>query len=162
MNTLTLIHVLISLVGIASGLVMIGGWLASRQLCGWTLIYLVTTIATSVTGFLFPIKGVTPGIILGVLSLLVLAVSLFALIVKRNAGKWLIVFAVTATFALYLNFFVLIVQLFMRVPALHELAPTQGEPPFIVSQIIVLAMFLALGILAVRQLWKLPAAVPAS
>ncbi len=151
MNTFTLVHVLLSLVGIASGLVMVGGWLGGRQLRGWITTYLLTTIATSVTAFFFPNTTITPGIILGILSLLVLAVSLFALLVKKNAGRWLIVFAITATFALYLNFFVLIAQLFLRLPALHALP----QPAFAISQLLTFVMFLTLGITAIRRLWPL-------
>lgn len=151
MNGFTLFHVLLSLVGIAAGFVVVGGWLSSRQLGGWTSLFLITTAATSITGFFFPFKGVTPGIVLGVLSLIVLAVAIFALRVKHNAGKWKTVFTIAGIVALYFNFFVLVAQLFQHTPALKALAPTQAEPPFAISQLLVLVIFALLGFTAVRR-----------
>ncbi|HEY8901172.1 MAG TPA: hypothetical protein VIM61_12240 [Chthoniobacterales bacterium] len=152
MDTFTLVHVLISLAGIASGFVALGGWLAGRHLPGWRSIFLVTTVATSVTGFFFPFHGVTPGIAVGGLSLGVLAVAIFALRVKRAAGGWETVFLVAAVTALYFNAFVLVAQLFQHTPALKALAPTQSEPPFAVAQLLVLAVFVTLGVAAVRRM----------
>jgi hypothetical protein len=150
-KTFTLIHVIISLLGIASGFVVVGGLIATRRLSGWTAFFLATTIATSVTGFGFPIKGVTPGIVIGVISLVVLAIAVYARYAGRLVGPWRLVYVVTAVIALYMNFFVLIVQSFLKVPALHELAPTGSEPPFAVAQGIALVGFIILGIFAAKR-----------
>lgn len=147
----TLIHILISLAGIVSGLVVLGGWLAGKHYRGWTAFFLVTTVITSVTGFFFPFRGFTPAYGVGVISLFILAAAIFALYVRRLSGAWGKVYVINAVTALYLNFFVLVAQLFQKTPALKELAPTQSEPPFAISQGIVLLLFVALGIAAVRQ-----------
>lgn len=152
MNTFTLIHVFISLAGIAAGLVMAGGWLAGRDFRSWTGGFLLTTAATSVTGFFFPFKGLTPAIILGVLSLVVMTPAIVSYYVKRNAGGWRTVTTACGITALYFNFFVLVVQLFQNVPAMRALAPTQAAPAFGLSQAVVLAFFLALGISAVSRM----------
>jgi hypothetical protein len=151
LKTFTLIHVAISLVAIASGLVVLFGMIAGKRLDAWTAFFLATTIATSVTGFLFPFHGVTPGIVLGVISMVVLAVALYARYGGQLAGGWRLAYAITAVTALYLNVFVLIVQSFQKVPALAALAPTQSEPPFAIAQGIALAAFIALGILAGKK-----------
>ncbi len=129
LKTFTLIHVAISLLAIASGFVVLFGLIAGRRLNVWTAAFLATTIATSVTGFGFPIKGVTPGIVLGVISLVVLAIALYARYVGQLVGAWRPVYVITAVLALYLNVFVLIVQSFQKVPALKAMAPTQSEHP---------------------------------
>ncbi len=152
MNTFTLIHVLISLAGIAAGLVMAGGWLAGRDFPAWTGGFLATTALTSITGFFFPFKGMTPAIIFGVLSLAVMAPAFFSYYAKRNAGGWRTVTTSCGIAALYFNFFVLVAQLFQKVPALRALAPTQAEPAFGISQVLVLALFVALGISAVKRM----------
>ena len=144
--TFTRIHVLISLIGIGTGVVVLIGLITGRRLNGWTAWFLVSTVATSVTGFLFPFHGVTPGIITGVISLLVLAVAIYARYVRRLIGPWRWIYVVSAIIALYLNVFVLIAQLFQKVPALNALAPTQTEPPFLVAQIFTLVMFVLLTI----------------
>jgi hypothetical protein len=123
----TLIHVVISLVAIGSGFVVLFGLIAGKRLDGWTAFFLATTVATSVTGFGFPIHGFTPGIGIGIISLLVLAVAIFARYARRLTGIWRRGYVVTAVIALYLNFFVLIVQSFQKVPVLKMLAPTQSE-----------------------------------
>jgi hypothetical protein len=149
---LTLAHVAISLIGIATGFVVIWGFLKSRALDRWTAIFLVSTVATSVTGFIFfPFKGVTPGIVIGVISLVVLAVAIAARYRFALAGKWRAIYVVTAVLAQYLNFFVLIVQSFQKVSALHTLAPTQTELPFLVVQLAALAAFLALTVTSVMR-----------
>jgi hypothetical protein len=146
----TQVHVAISLVGIATGLVVLGGLLLGQQLDGWLLAFLVTTIATSVTGFppFFPLTRVLPSHVVGVLSLLVLALAVYALYVAGLAGGWRTTFVVCTVLAEYLNVFVLIVQLFQKVPSLHALAPKQNEPPFKLAQSLVLVLFLAVGVLA--------------
>jgi hypothetical protein len=160
-KTFTLIHVAISLIAIASGFIVVFGLIASKRLNGLTTFFLATTIATSVTGFGFPIKGVTPGIVLGVISLVVLAIAVYARYASRLFGPWRLVYVITAVIALYLNFFVLIVQSFQKVPALAFLAPTQSEPPFAVSQIVALVAFVVLGFLAARRFRDQPLAAAA-
>lgn len=146
--TFTVVHVLISLIAIASGFVVVFGMLSGKRLDGWTLPFLVTSALTSITGFMFPFEKVTPGIILGIILLAVLAVTVPARYTLHMAGAWRSIYAVGATLALYLNVFVLIVQSFEKVSALHELAPTQSEPPFAITQLVVLLAFIALGTLA--------------
>jgi hypothetical protein len=148
LSTFTMVHVVISLIGIASGLVVMFGLLVARKLNRWSGLFLISTIATSVTGFFFPFHGVTPAIVVGVISLVVLGVAIIARYVRRLAGAWRWIYVVTVMIALYLNVFVLIVQLFQKVPALKALAPTQSEPPFAVTQLVVLALFVVLTIMA--------------
>jgi len=152
MAALTLVHVLISLVGIVSGFVVVFGLLAAKRLNRWTAIFLITTVLTSVTGFLFfPFHKLLPSHIVGTISLLVLAVAIFARYARRLAGAWRSVYVVTATLALYFNVFVLVVQSFLKVPALKALAPTQSEPPFAIVQGLVLLLFIVLGTFAVKR-----------
>ena len=147
----TLLHVIISLLGIASGLVVLAGMLGGRLLNGWNGFFLLTTIATSVTGFMFHSKSFGPPHIVGVISLVVLAVALFALYSRRLVGSWRWIYAATAVAALYLNVFVGVVQAFQKLPFLHALAPNGSEPPFVVAQGLVLLIFVALGILAAKR-----------
>ena len=146
----TLIHVVISVVGIIAGLIVAGGFVAGRHLTGWTALFLWTTILTSVTGFGFPFTTVGPPHIVGAISLVVLAVCLVARLVKKLQGRWLAIYVVGAVVALYLNVFVLVVQLFTKTPPLAQLAPTQSEPPFAVTQLLVLILFVWLGWAAPR------------
>jgi hypothetical protein len=149
---LTFIHTAISLIGIATGLVvLVFGLLASQRLPRWTSWFLTTTVLTSVTGFFLPAAHFMPSHGVGILSLLVLAVALFALYTKRLAGGWRRAYVITAVVALYLNVFVLVAQLFAKVPALKELAPTQTEAPFKVAQGVVLVAFIVLGALAATR-----------
>ena len=149
--TFTTVHTVISLIGIFSGLIVLYGMFSSKRLEAWTAVFLLTTILTSVTGFFFPVEKILPSHIFGVLSLLVLAVTLAALYVYRLAGKWRWLYVATAVFALYLNVFVGVVQSFDKVPFLNALAPTQKEPPFIIAQALVLLLFICFGIKAVRN-----------
>ena len=144
----TIIHVLISLVGIFTGLIVLFGMLAGKRLDGWTKRFLITTVATSVTGFFFPFHGFTPAIALVIMSLIVLAVAIFARYPRQLAGHWRWIFVVCAVIALYFNVFVGIVQSFEKVPALKVLAPTQTEQPFKLTQLVVLLLFALLGIIA--------------
>lgn len=146
--TFTKVHVVISLIGILSGLVTMIGFLSARRLHRWTALFLISTVATSVTGLFFPFHGVTPGIIVAIISLALLAAATFALYARRLVGSWRWIYVVTAMIALYLNVFVLIAQLFQKVPSLNALAPTQTEPAFVVSQLSTLVIFLALTIAA--------------
>ncbi len=148
MNAFTLIHVAISLAGILSGFVVLFGLLTAKRLDGWTALFLATTAATGVTGFFFPFHGVTPAIVVGIISLVVLAVAIFARYARNLAGAWRKTYVACAMLALYLNVFVLIVQAFLKIPALKEIAPTQNDPPFKLTQLVVLVTFIALGVVA--------------
>ena len=148
MTTYTFVHVVISLVGIVSGLVVLLGLLAANRLNGWTVLFLVTTVATCLTGFGFPFVQLLPSHIVGIITLVALAAAIFARYGRRLAGAWRWIYVLGAVVALYLNVFVLIVQAFMKVPGLNALAPTQSEPPFLVTQVVVLVIFILLGIVA--------------
>jgi hypothetical protein len=148
MTILTFVHVLLSLVGIIAGFVVMFGLLSAKQLHGWTGVFIWTTVATSVTGFLFPFHKFLPSHAIGILSLLVLTVAIYALYGKHLSGGWRQAYAVNAMIALYLNVFVLIAQLFMKVPGLKALAPTQTEAPFKEAQLAALVAFVVLTILA--------------
>jgi hypothetical protein len=124
------------------------GLLVGQKLNGWTALFLISTVATSVTGFFFPFHGVTPAIVVGIISLVLLAVAIVARYARHLAGAWRRIYVVTAMISLYLNVFVLVVQLFQKVPALKTIAPTQSEPPFAVTQIVVLVLFVLLTIIA--------------
>jgi hypothetical protein len=146
-----LIHVLLSLIGIVAGLVVLRDMLMGRQSDNWTALFLGTTILTSVSGFPLAPFGFDPPRAVGVLSLLLLALACAALYLFRLAGAWRWIYVGAAVAALYLNVFVLVVQAFMKVPALKDLAPTQSEPPFLAAQLVVLAAFVVLGVLAARR-----------
>lgn len=148
MTLFTFVHVLLSLIGILAGLVVAFGLLTSRALRGWTAIFIWTTVATSVTGFLFPFHRFLPSHAIGAISLVVLAVAIYALYGVHLAGAWRRVYAATAMIALYLNVFVLVFQLFDKVPALRALAPTKTEAPFKEAQLAALILFVVLTILA--------------
>jgi hypothetical protein len=150
-SAFTTLHVVISLIGIATGIVVLLGMLGGKRLDGLTAVFLVTTVLTSVTGFLFPFSQLLPSHVVGIISLVVLAIALFALYGKGLAGAWRAIYIVTATIALYLNVFVGVVQAFQKLAFLQPLAPTQAEAPFVVAQVVVLALFAVLGFLAVRR-----------
>lgn len=146
----TLIHVLLSILGIITGLVMAGGMISGVRLDRWTAFFFVTTVLTSVTGFGFPAEKLLPSHIVGVLSLLILPVALAARYWKCLAGGWRSTFVITSIAALYLNVFVLFAQLFQKVPALFSIAPTPESPPFGVTQLFILALFIGMGWAAVK------------
>lgn len=149
--TFTTIHTAISLVAIVAGLVVLAGLISGRRLDGWTLLFLLTTIATSVTGFGFPFGKLLPSHIVGIISLVILAaavVTRYALGLSGHA-RW--IYVVSAIVALYLNVFVLIVQAFQKIAVLRTLAPTQSEPPFLVAQVAVLVLFIVLGAASLRR-----------
>jgi hypothetical protein len=148
---LTNVQLAISLIAIVSGFAVAYGLLANRRLEMWTAVFLATTSATSLSGFLFPITRFTPGLAVGILSTILLGVALVAKYGYDFAGWWRVSYVATAVAAFYLNFFVLIVQSFQKVPALKALAPTQTEPPFAVAQLAALAAFVVLGIGAARN-----------
>jgi uncharacterized membrane protein len=144
----TIIHVLISLIGIFAGLIVLFGMLGNKRLDGWTSWFLIATVLTSVTGFFFPFHGFTPAIGVGIISLVMLAIAIFARYSRQMAGVWRWIYIITAVIALYFNVFVLVVQAFLKIPSLHALAPTQTEQPFKATQLVVLAFFVLLGVIA--------------
>ncbi len=151
MALLVFVHVLISLIGIVTGLAVAYGWVTVKRLPGWTAAFLVSTILTSATGFILPFERFLPSHAFGILSLIVLAIAVFALYRQRLAGWWRAAYLISAALALYLNIFVLIVQMFLKIPALNALAPTQSEPPFLIAQLGNLVAFLALTACAVAR-----------
>jgi hypothetical protein len=151
LSTFTQVHVVISLIAIIAGLIVVFGLLTAKRLDRWTALFLLAAVATSVTGFFFPFHGFTPAIVVGIVSMVVLALAILARYGRKLAGAWRWIYVVTAMIALYLNVFVLIVQLFQKVPALKALAPTQSEPPFQITQLVSLVLFIVLTILAVRR-----------
>jgi hypothetical protein len=151
LETFTFVHVVISLVGIMTGFIVVALMLQNAPLAGWNGFFLTATILTSVTGFFFPLTAIGPPHIVGAISLVVLAVALFALYGRKLAGPWRVVYVVSAVFALYLNVFVGVVQSFAKVTYLNKLAPTGSEPPFGVAQAIVLILFVVIGFLATRR-----------
>jgi hypothetical protein len=148
--TFTLLHVAISLVAIVTGFVVVIGMRSAKRLPGWTAIFLVTTFLTSASGFGFPFNGVLPSHVFGVLTLVVMAVSVPGLYLFHLAGPWRWIYVAGSVFVLYLNTFVLVVQAFQKVPFLTPLAPTQSEPPFAVAQLALLVLVIVLGWQAVR------------
>ncbi len=156
--TFTLLHVIISLVGVVAGLVAMVGLLTSNPLRGWTALFLATTILTSVTGFFFPVEKLLPSHIIGIISLVLLAIACLALYGKKLSGSWRWIYVLTAMLSLYLNVFVMIIQSFLKIAPLHALAP--GNPPaglsFAVAQGIVLVFFVVVIIAAVRKFRPAP------
>ena len=146
----TILHVVISLIGIAAGAVVVFGMFSSNRMPGWTAVFLTTTILTSVTGFLFPFTKLLPSHIVGIISLVILGIALLALYVYGATGPWRWIYVASAIAALYLNVFVAVVQAFQKFPSLKELAPMQTELPFVATQGIVLIVFIALFVGAVR------------
>src|SRR3954468_5693344 len=149
--TLTLVHTLISIVAITAGLVVVGGLIGGMRIDGWTGIFLVTTALTSITGFFFPLTPFMASQWIGVISLVILPFVIAARYWKHLRGGWRGTYVVGTVLFLYLNFFVLMVQLFRRIPALLAAAPKQTEPPFVLSQLLVLALFVWLGTAAFRR-----------
>ncbi len=154
LTAFTLFHVALSLAGIGAGFVVLYGWLTSRPSEGWIKTFLTTTVFTSLTGFLFPVHHVTPAHLFGIISLVVLAIA----IPLRHSDNWRGTYVSTAVIALYLNCFVLVAQLFLKVPSLKAIAPTQSEPPFVVAQSVLLLAFVILGTLATVRFRRAPSA----
>jgi hypothetical protein len=144
----TIVHTLISLGAIFTGFVVLFGLLAGNRLDGWTRWFLITAVATIVTGFFFPYHGVTPAIKLGIISSVVLLVTIYARYAKHLAGAWRWIYVVGAVISLYFNIFVGIVQSFEKIPALNAMAPTQTEQPFKFTQLVVLVLFILLAIVS--------------
>ena len=157
--TFTAVHVVLSLIGIVAGFVVIFGFLGGRRPRVWTALFLLTTVATSVTGFAFPVDHVLPSHIVGVISLVVLVVTIVALYGLHFRSVWRGVYVVSAALALYFNVFVGVTQAFLKFPALHALAPQQTEPPFVIAQLLVLALFILLTVIAVKR-FRREGAVP--
>jgi hypothetical protein len=147
----TVFHLILSMVGIAFGLIVAGGILASNRLPGWTALFLLTTILTSATGFLFPFTKLLPSHIVAIISLVLLAVALYALYGKNLVGVWRPVYIVTAMLALWFNVFVLVAQSFQKVALLNVYAPTGTEPPFAITQGAVLIFFIGAILLGIRK-----------
>ena len=151
LSAFTTLHVILSLIGIVAGLVVALGMLGGKRLPVLTAVFLITTALTSVTGFLFPFHRLLPSHVFGIISLIVLVPALAGVYGFGLVGSWRWIYVVTALIALYLNVFVGVVQAFQKLSFLQPFAPTQSEPPFLVAQLVVLAMFLVLGFLAVRR-----------
>jgi hypothetical protein len=151
LSTFTLVHVLISLLGIVSGIIVVWGMCSNNRLSGWTGLFLTTTILTSLTGFLFPIKAIGPPHIVGLISLLLLIPCLLGLYSFKLAGNWRWIYVTTAVAVLYFNVFVGVVQAFQKIGFLHVLAPKGSEPPFAIAQGLVLLLFVVLAVVAVRK-----------
>jgi hypothetical protein len=147
-SSFTLVHVVLSLIGIFSGAIVLFGMFRSKRPNGWTALFLATTVLTSVTGFFFPRDHLLPSHIVGVISLVVLAVAILAFYGYRLAGSWRWIYVTSAGVALYLNVFVGVVQAFQKLPFLKPLAPTQSEPPFLITQLVMLALFVVLTVVA--------------
>jgi len=145
----TIIHTLISLVAIFTGFVVLFGLLSDKRFDGWTKWFLITAVATTVTGFFFPFHGFTPAIGLGLISLPILALTIYARYPKNLAGAWRLIYVLGAVISLYFNVFVGVVQSFEKIPTLHAIAPTQTEQPFKFTQLTVLSLFVILAIVAV-------------
>ena len=150
MTTFTAIHVLLSLVAILSGLVVLFGLITANAMSSWTLLFFVTTLATSVTGFFFPFHGFTPALGVGILSVLILIAALAARYRFHLMGAWRWVYVVGTVTALYFNSFVLAVQAFLKIPGLRVLAPTGSERPFALAQALVLVFYVVTGALAIK------------
>lgn len=151
MTPLTFTHVLLSLIGILSGVVVLFGLLGSKRLDGWTAVFLTTTVLTSATGYLFPFHRLLPSHIIGAVSLVALAVAIVARYSKNLTGSWGPTYVISAMIAFYLNVFVLIFQACLKVPALKATAPTQSEPPFLAAQVVVMILFIVLTVRATRR-----------
>src|SRR5258705_3998668 len=149
-STFTGLHVVLSLLGILAGFVVVAGMFGSKTVNGWTALFLITTVLTSITGFLFPVDKVLPSHIVGVVSLVVLTIAIVAFYGAHLARSWRWIYVVAAVISLYLNVFVLVAQAFLKVGFLNALAPKGSEPAFIIAQLIVLVIFVVLGIKAVR------------
>jgi hypothetical protein len=151
LSAFTTLHVIISLVGIVTGVLAVIGMLMSERPGGITALFLLTTVLTSAGGFLFPADKLLPSHIVGIISLVVLAIALLALYAFHLAGPWRWIYVVTALIALWFNCFVAVAQSFQKLAFLHPLAPNGSEPPFAIAQLAVLAIFIVIGVIAVRR-----------
>jgi hypothetical protein len=149
-------HVVVSLIGIVTGIVVLFAMLGASRQPALTAVFLAATVLTSVTGFFLPAEHLMPSHVVGIISLVVLAIAIIALYLYRLAGAWRWIYVVTAVAALYFNCFVGVAQAFQKIPALHALAPTQSEPPFMIAELVVLVIFIVLGFLAVKRFHPKP------
>lgn len=149
-------HVILSLIGIAAGVIVVLAMLWDNPVPTWTALFLLTTVATSATGFLFHSEKFGPPHVIGIISLVILAIAILALYRFKLVGAWRWIYVVSAVVSLYLNVFVGVVQTFQKVAFFHALAPTQAEPPFAIAQGIVLLVFIAIGVFAVKRFRRLP------
>jgi hypothetical protein len=147
----TYLHVFLSVVGLGAGVFVVIGFFSSKRFSILTSTFLVSTFLTSLSGFLFPFHGVTPGIVIGILSLIVLFVAIYALYARKMAGEWRKIYVISACVALYFNFFVLVAQAFDKVRALHSIAPSQTSPGFAIAELAVLVLFVLITIRAVQK-----------
>jgi hypothetical protein len=150
-SAFTTLHVVISLIAMVAGVAVVVDFLRGRERGAWTVLFLATTFATSATGFLFHSEKIGPPHVVGFISFVILAVAAFALYVRQLQGAWRWIYVVSALVTFYLNVFVGVVQAFQKLPVLHAVAPTQTEPAFVAAQLLVLIVFIALGVLAVRR-----------
>jgi hypothetical protein len=162
LQTYTLVHVVISLIGIVSGFAVLYGLLTAKRLDRWTALFLTTTVLTSLSGYGFPFERLLPSHIVGMLSLVALAIAIVARYSQNLVGVWRKIYVISACVALYFNCFVLVVQSFEKVPALKAAAPTQKEAPFVVAQLALLAAFIVLTTLAVKKFRSRPVVMPRS
>ena len=151
LSALTFIHTAISLVALLVGAIVLYGILHGRYQRDWTAAFIALTLAVCVTGFMFPFHQILPSHIFGVLTLVAMAVTIYALYSKRLNGFWRALYVASAVFAFYLNAFVAIVQAFLKIPALTPLAPTQSELPFIVAQVVLLILVVAAAIVGTKR-----------
>lgn len=158
LHAVTILHVVISLIGIVSGLVVLFGLLKSELKAGMTGLFLVSTILTNVTGFMFPFEKLLPSHIIAILSLVLLLIACVALYGWKLSGAWRSIYLLTAIASLYLNVFVLVIQSFLKIPPLHALAPSipPSEPPFAIVQGIVLLFFVVTTVFAIRKFRPMP------
>jgi hypothetical protein len=147
----TLLHVIISVIGIFSGLVVAAGLWSGKRLDNWTGVFLLTTALTSVTGFLFPAAGLDPARVVGLISLAAIALAILGFYVYRLGGAWRWIYVTTALLALYLNCFVAVVQAFQKIPALHALAPKGTEGAFVAAQVTLMLAFILIGVVSVKR-----------
>ena len=150
-QALLFFHVAVSVLAIVTGLVLVAGLLSARLPAGLTAVFLVTSAATSLTGYLFHRSQVLPSHIVGAIALLVLAVTALALYRHQLRGGWRVVGVWGLVLSLYFNVFVLVAQAFLKVPSLHALAPHGSEPPFAIAQAVVLLLFAIAGVAAMRR-----------
>jgi hypothetical protein len=151
LSTFTALHVVISVIGIGSGFLVVWGLLKNKRFDGATAIFLVTTVLTSLTGYLFPFTHLLPSQIVGAISLVALVIALYARYGQHMERSWRSTYVITAMISLYLNVFVLVVQSFLKVPSLHVLAQNGKEPPFVIAQVVVMVIFIALTVMGVKK-----------
>jgi hypothetical protein len=144
-------HVFLSVIGLGAGIFVLLGFISSKNYSILTSAFLVSTLLTSLTGFLFPWHGFTPGIVLGILSIIALAVAIYALYGKKLDGQWRAIYVITACVALYFNFFILVVQAYDKVHLLHTIAPSQLSPGFVITQVVLLLIFILLTARSVKR-----------